>query len=258
MKFHPCLRLAFTLLLASAFGPNLHAGWGSIRASNHSSAPAPRPQAPVNRSPQIRQAPAQVTRPEARPENPAPAQVMCPENRPAPVQQPRPVAVESARADQADRQRMDIAPERSQSAYWSGYRPGMTMGRLPDGWRRIGIRGHDYFYFGGIFYDTGPAGYVVIAPPVDADIPELPPDTETVVVGNTVYYYAAGAFYLQQPDGSFIVVAAPIGAVVSLLPPDAVPVIINGTTYYLADGVYYQPIMEDGAVAYLVVPQPNS
>ena len=243
MKFHPCLRLAFTLLLASTFGPNLHAGWGSIRASNHSSAPAPRPQAPVNRSPQIRQAPAQVMRPE---------------NRPAPVQQPRPVAVESARADQADRQRMDIAPERSQSAYWSGYRPGMTMGRLPDGWRRIGIRGHDYFYFGGIFYDTGPAGYVVIAPPVDADIPELPPDTETVVVGNTVYYYAAGAFYLQQPDGSFIVVAAPIGAVVSLLPPDAVPVIINGTTYYLADGVYYQPIMEDGAVAYLVVPQPNS
>lgn len=153
---------------------------------------------------------------------------------------------------------MDIARERSQSAYWSGFRPGMTTGRLPDGWRRIGIRGHDYFYFGGVFYDTGPAGYVVIAPPVDADLPELPPDTETVAVGDTVYYYAAGAFYLQQPDGSFIVVAAPIGAIVSLLPPDAVPVIINGTTYYLADGVYYQPIMGNGAVAYLIVPQPNS
>jgi hypothetical protein len=202
-------------------------------------------------------------RPEARPETQAPPQEMRSEqNRPAPPQQSRPIAptppaeVERARADQADRQRMDVAQERSQSAYWSNFRPGMRLDKLPDGWRRIGLRGHDYFYFGGVFYDNGPSGYVVIAAPVDAEIPELPPDAETVVVGDTVYYYAAGTFFVQQPDGSFIVVAAPLGAVVSLLPPAAVPVIINGTTYYLADGVYYQPVLENGTVAYLTVPQP--
>lgn len=229
------------VLALAVLAPPAHAGWGSLRGNDRGSAPArsaPRPSPPPARS-----AP--------RPGN-APARSA---SRPVQSVQ-KPANVEQARAEQADRQRMDIAPERSQASYWSGYRPGMRVDRLPDGIRRIAVRGHAYFYFGGLFYDQGPSGYVVIAPPLGAEIPDLPTDVQTVVVGDSVYYYAAGAFYVQQPDGSYAVVAPPLGATVSLLPPDAVPEIINGVAYYQADGVYYVPVMQNGAVAYLTVPQP--
>ena len=204
-------------------------------------------------------------RPSPRPEESAPRPEVRPDVRPEPQpvvrEQPRvdnnirrePVDVNRVRAVQADHQRMDVAAERSQSFAWSDFHAGTRIDRLPDGYRRIGVRGHPYFYFGGIFYDNGPSGYVMIAPPLDAEIPDLPPGTETVVLGDTYYYYAGGAFYVQQPDGSYAVVAAPIGVTVSTLPPDATPVTINGITCYQSDGAYYEPVMENGVTAYLTI-----
>jgi hypothetical protein len=107
-----------------------------------------------------------------------------------------------------------------------------------------------------VYYDNGPSGYVIVAPPMNASIPDLPPGVETLQVGNTLYYYVAGAFYVQQPDGSYVVVAAPLGVTVALLPPDATSVVVNGLGYFQADGFFYQPVMQNGVTAYLVVPQP--
>jgi hypothetical protein len=263
MKLSPSNRMKWllTVLAVVLLSSNAHAGWGSIRSNNRGSAPArpaPRPQ-PQMRQPQpvTRESqPARQPQPMVRPEQPR--QEVQPAREPA---RPAghfqaPAAIEQARAEEADHRRMDVAPERSQAAFWSGYRPGMRIDRLPDGFRRIGIRGHAYFYFGGLFYDEGQSGYVIIAPPIDAEIPELPPGAETVVMGDTIYYYAAGAFYVQQPDGSYVVVTPPLGVTVSLLPPDAVAVIFNGATYYQAAGTYYLPVMQNGVVAYLTVPQP--
>jgi Family of unknown function (DUF6515) len=255
MKFPAFNRitLLITLLVAGAFCQNLHAGdWGSLRGNNRSGgAPvqsAPRPQPQMNRQPE----PARQPEPQARQEMQPTRQ----QSRPVESVHRAPVQVDQARAEQADRQRMDIAQERRQSYFWSDYHKGMQINRLPDGYRRFHVHDHDYFYFEGVFYDDESSGYVVIAPPVDVEIPELPPGAETVVVGNTIYYYAAGAFYLQQPDGGYLVVVPPMGAIVSLLPPDAVQVIVNGTIYYLADGTYYMPIMQNGVTVYLTVPQP--
>jgi len=249
MKRHPikCIASLIIFLTLVTFGPRLHAGWGSIRASNRSAAPAqtaPRPQPQVHQS-----------QPVTHPEPHQAAEPAREQTRPVEHFQ-TPAKVEQARADQADRQRMDIAPERSQSSFWSNYRPGMRIDRLPDGFHRIAVRGHPYFYFEGLFYDEGPSGYIIIAPPIDAEIAELPPAVETVLLGDTVYYYAAGAFYIQQADGSYIVVAPPMGVTVSMLPPDAVAVVFNGATYYQADGIYYLPVMQNGVVVYLTVPQP--
>jgi Family of unknown function (DUF6515) len=261
MKFHPSNRVTWVItLLAATVCLNVHAGWGSLRGNNRGNTQArsvSRPQPQMNRQPAIREPhPARQPQPMARPEQPR--QEMQPARaQPRPVERMQPPAqIDRARAEQADRQRMDIDQERSQASFWSGFRPGMRINRLPEGYRRLGVRGHAYFYYGGLFYDDEASGYVIIAPPVDAEIPELPPGAETVVVGNTVYYYAAGAFYVQQPDGSYIVVAAPMGATVSLLPPDAVLVAVNGTTCYQADGVYYLPVMQNGVTAYLTVQQP--
>jgi hypothetical protein len=249
MKFTAFHRitLLITLLAVGTYCPSLHASdWGSLRGSNRSGGQAqvpPRSQPQMNRQPE----PARQPEPMARPEQPRPVEHFV---------QPVPTQINRARAEQADRQRMDIAQERRQSYFWSDYHSGMRIDRLPDGYRRFRIHDHDYFYFEGVFYDYEPSGYVVIAPPVDAEIPELPPGAETVVVGDTIYYYAAGAFYLQQPDGGYVVVAPPMGATVSLLPPDAVEVIVNGITYYQADGIYYQPVIENGVTVYLTIPQP--
>jgi Family of unknown function (DUF6515) len=263
MKLRPYNRMTWLITLSAIalFSPNVHAGWGSLRGNDRSSAPArvaPGPLPQMNRQPELREPqPARQPQPTVRPEQPRreipPAHEQA---RPAEHVQ-APVTVEQARAKEADHRRMGIAPERSQAAFWSGYRPGMRIERLPEGFRRIGVRGHAYFYFGGLFYNEELSGYVIIAPPVDADIPALPPDAQTVVVGDTVYYYAAGAFYVQQPDGSFTVVAPPTGATVSLLPPDAIAVVINGVTYYQADGTYYLPVMQYGVVAYQTVSQPQ-
>jgi len=232
------------LLAVGAFCPHLHAGWSSLQGNNRS-APArpsaPRPQPGVVRVPELRQA----VNPVVREQTHIVERV-----------QPAPMSVDRTRAVVADRQRMDVDEDRRQSFFWSDFHAGMRIDNLPDGYLRIGVRGHPFFYFEGVFYDDGPSGYVTVAPPVDAVISELPPGAETVTMGDTVYYYAAGAFYIQQPDGSYVVVAAPMGVTVTLLPPDATPVVINGTTCYQADGTYYQPVMQNGVTAYLTIAQP--
>ncbi len=212
LTFHR-ITLLITLLAIGVFCPNVRAGWGSLRGSNRSSGPAqtaPQPQPQMNRQPQVRQPEIRQPQPTRQPEPMArteqPHQEMQPaREQPRPVEhiRPEPTQIDRARAEQADRQRMDIAQERRQSYFWSNYHKGMRITRLPDGYRRFRVHNHDYFYFEGVFYNDEPSGYVVIAAPVDAEIPDLPPGTETVVVGNTIYYYADGAFYLQQLDGGF-------------------------------------------------------
>lgn len=261
------ITLPVALLAMGAFCPNLHAGWSSIQGNNRSAPaqPAPRPQP---QPPMVRQAPPPVVRPAPQPQIHAPEPVVRPE---PPRQETQPVvrvqpqigaprqpvvSVDQARVGEADQRRMNIGADRRQSFFWSDYHSGMRVDRLPDGYRHFRIRDHDYFYFEGVFYDDESSGYVVIAPPVDADVPDLPPGTETVVANGTVYYYAAGAFYVQQPDGSYVVVAPPIGVTVSELPPDAVETVVNGVVYYLADGTYYLPVMQDGVTVFLTVAQP--
>jgi hypothetical protein len=258
-----------------ALCPNLHADWGSLRGNNRSAgAPiqsAPRPaQQPIiheqqqpefhpQPQPQIREQQPEI-HPQPQPINPELQHQETPppreQTRPPQHFQSAPVQVDSARAAETDRRRMDIDDERRQSFFWSDYHSGMRVDRLPDGYRRFRFHDRDFFYFEGVYYDDEPSGYVVIDAPVDADIPDLPPGAETVEVNGTVYYYAAGAFYVQQADGRYVVVAAPIGATVSMLPPDAVSVVINGSVFYQADGTYYMPVMQNGVTAYVTVPQP--
>ena len=262
------ITLLITLLAAGAICPNLNAaGWSSLHGNNRSApvqpaAPRPQPQANRAAQPVIRPEPRPVVRaaePQPVVRAPEPRQEIQPvREQPHAVNrvQPAPVAIARTPAGEADRRRMDIDEDRKQSFFWSDYHAGMRINRLPDGYRRFEVRGHPFFYFEGVFYDDESSGYVIVAPPVDADVPDLPPGSETVEVGGVVYYYAAGAFYIQQADGSYIIVAPPMGVTVSLLPPDAVPVVNNGTVYYQSDRTYYIPVMENGVTAYLTVPQP--
>jgi len=265
MKFPFLSRITLFVTLLALGALNLYAAdWGSLHGNNRSVSPSPaaRPQAQPNRAPQvnhvvqpaIRQEPVRTPEPRrtVQPVREQTRQEVRPENR----IQAHPVAVDRSPVGETDRRRMDIDEDRRQSYFWSDYHAGMRIDRLPDGYRHFRLHDHDFFYFGGVYYDSGPSGYEVCAPPVDANIPELPPGTETIQVGDTVYYYAAGAFYVQQADGTFVTVVAPLGVTVSLLPPDATSIVINGIGYFQANGVCYQPVMQNGVTAYLTVPQP--
>jgi hypothetical protein len=261
MKFHTVSQVAWsvTWLALGAFCHDLRAAdWSSIHGNNRSTTPQSTPQSQINRESQP------VVHPEPQPHQqiqPAHEQPHVAEPvRPPPVMVnhvgEQPHAVVRTQTAEVDRRRMDIDEDRRQSFFWSDYHRGMHVDRLPAGYHRFRFHNHDYFYFEGVFYDGGTSGYVVIDPPVDADIPEVPPGAETMEVNGTVYYYADGVFYVQQADGSYVVVAAPIGVTVSMLSPDATLTTINGTTYYQAEGTYYLPVMQNGVTAYLTVAQP--
>jgi Family of unknown function (DUF6515) len=58
-----------------------------------------------------------------------------------------------------------------------------------------GPRGGRYWYSGGVWYSSGPSGFVVIGAPVGVFVPVLPPYYTTVWVGGAPYYYANDTYY---------------------------------------------------------------
>ena len=107
------------------------------------------------------------------------------------------------------------------------------------------------YYDEGVYYVESDGGYKATSAPIGAKIPDLPDDTQSVVVGGVTYYYYMGVFYKQGSDG-YAVIEAPSGAMVSYLPEGNTTKTISGETYYVYDGVYYQAKMVDGGTAYMV------
>ena len=64
-----------------------------------------------------------------------------------------------------------------------------------------------------------------------------------------MYYYAGGAFYVQQ-GSAFVIAPTPIGVTVPELPPGAVQVSVNGGVAYQFNGIYYQPVFVNGVTQY--------
>ena len=88
-----------------------------------------------------------------------------------------------------------------------------------------------------------------VYPPVGADVPEPPDGAVEIDAGGQTYYYAGGAFYVQQ-DGGYVVAPTPLGVTVPAIPPGAVQVAINGGIAYQFNGIYYRPVFVDGVTQY--------
>lgn len=77
---------------------------------------------------------------------------------------------------------------------------------------RVYVRGPrgPYWYSGGVWYSSGPRGYVVVGAPVGLFVPVLPPYYTTVWVGGAPYYYANDSYYIwRESDQQYEVVAPP-------------------------------------------------
>jgi len=72
-----------------------------------------------------------------------------------------------------------------------------------------GPRGR-FWYSGGVWYNYGPRGYVVVGAPVGLFVPVLPPYYTTVWYGGVPYYYANDSYYVWRESSSqYEVVDAP-------------------------------------------------
>lgn len=125
---------------------------------------------------------------------------------------------------------------------------------LPIGHTTIVVGGTSYFYFGGVYYRSGPNGYVVVAAPVGAQLVAPPPGHTVIIVSGRSYYYYYGTYYVWDPLlGAYVVVAAPVGATVTYLPEGHEVIYVGNTRYYSYSGVYYRPHYRSGSLVYVSV-----
>jgi hypothetical protein len=75
----------------------------------------------------------------------------------------------------------------------------------PVGARHIIIGGRPYWAYGGVYYELGDDGYVVVGAPV---VRVLPRSYRVVVIGGVAYYVAEDVYYRSTSDG-YIVVERP-------------------------------------------------
>jgi hypothetical protein len=85
------------------------------------------------------------------------------------------------------------------------------------GARHIIIGGHPYWTHGGIYYELGDDGYVVVGAPV---VRVLPPTYHAVVIHGVVYYVADDVYYRPGPEGYVVVERPPEPAQVTVSVPE--------------------------------------
>jgi hypothetical protein len=89
-----------------------------------------------------------------------------------------------------------------------------------------------YFYSGGVWYSSGPRGYVVIGAPIGGFVPVLPPYYTTVWVGGAPYYYANDTYYVwRDTDQQYEVVDPPDEQAANTDPPPPAPPTAAGDVF---------------------------
>jgi hypothetical protein len=168
------------------------------------------------------------------------------------------------RNQQDNRDRHDWDTNDDNGQHWGGYGPrvpdhhdrGEHLRDLPVARVSIFFNSQPYFYDAdGYYYQPQPDGqYVVIQPPTGAVVPYLPAGIVVIPFGGATYYYLDGVFYTQQGDNAYVVVNPPFRIIVPTLPSGATQLQFKDVVFYQFDGYNYTPIMQDGAVGYMVTP----
>ncbi|MGV8921169.1 MAG: DUF6515 family protein [Pseudomonas sp.] len=95
--------------------------------------------------------------------------------------------------------------------------------RMPSEHSRYGWHGQDYFYSGGYWYRPQGPRYVIVQPPRGIRVHELPSYSQEVWLGGTLFFVAAGTYYLYQQDTQDYVVSEPPQGVEPAYPDGAPP-----------------------------------
>jgi hypothetical protein len=129
------------------------------------------------------------------------------------------------------------------------YRPGHRIDHVPQGYSRVPYRGQDYFYSGGYWYRPDGPRYVVVTPPYGARVRSLPSYSQEIVIGSSLFFQAAGTYYMYQNDTQEYIVTTPPQPVQSGYAPPVVQPIAQGSPYdpiaYPANGQSPEQIDQD-------------
>ena len=130
--------------------------------------------------------------------------------------------------------------------------PGYSVSVLPPGNVGISFGRGRFFFHSGVWYRPGPAGFVVVRPPIGIIVPVLPLGYSTLWMSNVPYYYANDVYYTGGPGG-YVVVEPPAAAMVErpameTPAPDASPAAppqAPGTWYYCESARAYYPYVAE-------------
>ncbi len=76
----------------------------------------------------------------------------------------------------------------------------------------------------------------VVRPPVVVGV--LPPTSVTIVHRHSQYYFHAGVYYIQRPEG-YVVVNPPVGIMVTNLPSATLTFTFSSRAYFFIGGAFY-------------------
>ncbi|RKR81485.1 hypothetical protein BDD43_1632 [Mucilaginibacter gracilis] len=154
---------------------------------------------------------------------------------------------------------------------------GLSFGYLPYGYFPFYYGPDLYYGYNGIYYRQNSDSYEVVAPPVGAEVPKLPPHAKSLMIDGQQYYELNGVYYKEviHQDGTkgYVIAgkdgvlttdkqqdshAPQVGDVVDQLPQDSREVNIAGKKYFVSpDDVYYQETVDNGgSTSYKVVGVP--
>ena len=88
-----------------------------------------------------------------------------------------------------------------------------VVANLPAERTQVRVGGREYFYARGLFYRTGPRGYVVTRGPIGARVRVLPPGFVTLQIGGGPFFSYYGTYYrFDRIHRDYVVVEPPPGA----------------------------------------------
>lgn len=101
---------------------------------------------------------------------------------------------------------------------------------LPRDRMRVLVGRQEYFYSRGVFYRTGPRGYITVPAPIGARIRVLPGGYTTVTIAGGPLFCYYGTYYRYDPaDRSYIVVNPPAAGKEPVQTQDMLEM-VDGTT----------------------------
>ncbi|HEK21360.1 MAG TPA: hypothetical protein ENO28_13010 [Bacteroidetes bacterium] len=156
---------------------------------------------------------------------------------------------------------------------------GTEIVNLPSGSYHFKWGPYSYYYAKGVFYQAYANGrYKITAPPIGAEVPSLPIESEIVMIDSNPYYVCNGIYYdsvvktggefvykvvgrngIPPRDAEFGTGLPLIGDMTDRLPEGCRKVVLRGGTYWITpDDVYLEKVEGDKRTSYRVVAIPEA
>lgn len=121
---------------------------------------------------------------------------------------------------------------------------GATITELPRGATKFTVGKITYYQHAGVYFKSAGRKFQVCDAPTEAPIADVaghgtPPPELAVQLGEDVYVFRRGRFFLNSPDG-LLGRSTPVGGVTRDFPPDAMSVWFRDSEYFEANGVFFQ------------------